>query len=86
MSDAHFASPPVFNPARWFWLAGDGRVYSSAAGKVITVKQKPEWAAYQAFCRIASPTPWPRDDTGNQSEAALNAVLAANGLPALSTE
>ena len=83
MSDASFVSPPVFAPARWFWLSGDGRVYSAAAGAVITAQQKPEWTAYKAFRRAALPTPWPRDIDGAQTAAALNDVLAVHGLPAL---
>ncbi|MER2603605.1 MAG: hypothetical protein ABTR27_14795 [Candidatus Competibacter phosphatis] len=86
MSEAFFATPPVFNPARWFWLADDGRVYSSAAAKIITAKNKEEWAEYQRFRTGAAPTPWPRDGDGNQTATALSAVLTAAGQPPVPTK
>lgn len=61
----------------WYWLADDGRVFSSARQQVVT-------AADVAFlmwkAKPASPTPWPRDASGAQTVAALQAVLSEHDL------
>lgn len=70
-----FSSDPDF-PARWFWRASDGRVFSPQAG-LITAKHK-AFTTFTASGRAA--TPWPKDDSGSETEAALDDVLRPYGL------
>jgi hypothetical protein len=66
-----------YNPRAWFWLAEDGRVFGSAASKTTDVEDD----AYKAWSEDGSvATPWPRDDAGKQTDAALDDVLAPYGL------
>ncbi|MCJ8142981.1 hypothetical protein MKI84_08630 [Ancylobacter sp. A5.8] len=65
-----------YDPRRWFWTAEDGRVYSSAAGGLVASDD----VAYEAAVAAGLWTPWPRDDAGKQTEAALQEVLAPYGL------
>lgn len=66
-----------YDPRNWYWLADDGRIYSSAAGEVVTDEDK----AFKAWTEAGSiPTPWPRDEEGNQTDAALQDVLRPYGL------
>lgn len=65
-----------FAPRDWYWLASDGRVYASARQQVVDA-QDPEFAAWSAASR---PTPWPRDNSGEQTDTALQDVLTAYGL------
>lgn len=65
-----------FDPFNWYWLAADGRLYSSAAQSYIDADnaEYADWSGeYQA-------TPWSRDAEGNQTEAALQEVLSDYGL------
>jgi hypothetical protein len=67
----------IFNPRNWFWLADDGRLFSSSAG----IKINKTDASFVSFKNSGiNPTPWPRDDSGAQTDAALNDVLAPYGL------
>lgn len=66
----------TYTPADWYWRADDGRVFSSARQGVITASDD----AFIAWSAIADPTPWPKDDNGAQTDAALLAVLAPFGL------
>jgi hypothetical protein len=65
----------VFNPYAWYWLADDGRIFSSASETQVSAND----SGYQAFLQIDAPTPWPRDDGGDQTDASLQAVLDAYG-------
>jgi hypothetical protein len=58
----------MFNPFDHYWLADDGRVYSSKAQSLVP-EVDPDWATGNA------PTPWPRDMDGNQSDAELQRVM-----------
>jgi hypothetical protein len=66
----------TFNPANWYWLADDGRVYSSARQIVVNVSDP----GYVAWVAANTATPWPRDGAGNQTDAALQDVVAPYGL------
>jgi hypothetical protein len=69
-----------YNIHDWYWLADDGRVFTSA--RRLTVDESD--ASYQAFIGGAMATPWPRDDAGNQTDAALQQVFdMANFQPPL---
>jgi len=60
-----------YNPYDWYWFADDGRVFSSA--RQTTVDEAD--ADYVAWSQTNAATQWPRDDAGNQTDAALQAVL-----------
>jgi hypothetical protein len=66
-----------FNPFDWYWLADDKCVYASGRQRVVDESD----ADYQAWIAAGNlPTVWPRDDTGNQTNEALQEVLTAYGL------
>jgi hypothetical protein len=58
-------------PTGWFWLADDGRIFGSY-NQSQTTSDDPD---YVAFLTVEQPTPWPRDKNGQQTDAALQAVL-----------
>jgi len=66
-----------YNPYAWFWVAEDGRVFDSARAVIITDKAKAykDWVAAGMVA-----TNWPRDDSGNQTDAALQDVLRPYGI------
>ena len=67
----------MFNPSDWYWLADDGRLYSSAAQALV----EDDDADYLAWCAAGrTPTPWPMTEAGDQTDAALAEVLAVYGL------
>jgi hypothetical protein len=71
----NFNPGSFYTPLDWYWTAtdGSGRVYSSARNAPITSFD----GAYQAFLGIVrGPTAWPTDANGNQSTAALQAVMS----------
>ncbi|WP_448786345.1 hypothetical protein [Brucella intermedia] len=61
-----------FQPYDWYWRADDGRIYGSAENAVIDEENEryQDWLA-----EGASPRPWPRDEIGDQTADALQAVL-----------
>jgi hypothetical protein len=67
----------TYIPQNWFWRKTDGTIFSSAAQGFV-----PEDApAYVAFLAAGSvPTPYPKDESGQESEAELAAVLRPYGL------
>nr|WP_282188626.1 hypothetical protein [Brucella tritici] len=73
-----------YDPMNWYWKADDGRIYSSAAQALVNSDDK----TYVAWCFENTPTRWPVDDVGGQSDAALEWVLVREGLklwPAVET-
>lgn len=65
---------PIYNPDDWYWRAEDDRIFSSKEGKEIAETD----AAFTAWSEAGGiPTVWPRDDAGEQTQAALNDVLNA---------
>ncbi|SHI80581.1 hypothetical protein SAMN02745911_1226 [Aureimonas altamirensis DSM 21988] len=67
---------PTFNPFDWYWLADDGRLFSSAVQAEVAADD----AAYTEWSESNRATAWPRDEEGNQTDAALQEVLATYGL------
>jgi hypothetical protein len=66
-----------YNPFDWYWLAKDGRLYSSSREGIVS----PTDTAYEAWLAGSDgPTAWPVDTTGNQTSAALQQVLAPYNL------
>lgn len=67
----------MYNPFDWYWQADDGRIFSSARQELVAEDDAGlnEWRDAGRF-----PTVWPRDDGGNQSDSALQEVLAPFGL------
>ncbi|ABE63170.1 hypothetical protein Nham_2379 [Nitrobacter hamburgensis X14] len=65
-----------YNPLDWYWLADDGRVYSSAQ----QARVPDDDAAWLVRQGSGAWTPWPRDEAGEQTDAALQWVLAPYGL------
>jgi len=66
----------MYTPENWFWLADDGRLYSSAVQGLVAE----DAPAYLAWREGHLPTPWPRDDVGAQTDEALQEVLGRYGL------
>ena len=65
------------NPKNWYWLADDGRVFSSATETIVTADD----ATYAEWIAAGNvPSAWPRDDAGNQTDAALQDVLTPYGM------
>lgn len=67
----------MFNVNNWYWLSSDGRVYSSAKQSIIDEKDK-DFSAWKAAGY--PPTPWPKNDAGEETDGALAEVLASYGL------
>ena len=62
----------MFDLLNWYWLHSDGRIYASARKAIID----DEDAAYIAWRKAGNyPTPWPWDEAGEQTDAALQEVL-----------
>lgn len=72
--------------ADWYWLADDGRVFSSARFAVVGKDDAglKAWSESGAEHRPDGepwpPTAWPKDDAEAQTDDALNAVLIRHGL------
>jgi hypothetical protein len=78
MSDTMVIEKPVYTPRYWFWLADDGRLFSSKIEALVTTDD-PDYVAWtQQYGGM--PTAWPRDLAGNQTNAALDDVLSEYGL------
>jgi hypothetical protein len=67
----------AYDPRNWYWRASDGRVFSSRRGAIVPANDA-DFAAWKAAGN--QPTPWPRDDVGTESGAALRQVLALHGV------
>ena len=66
-----------YTPANWYWFDASGRLFSSRVAALVSTTD----AAYEAWLAInGAPSPWPKDGTGAQTGAALNAVLSVYGL------
>ena len=62
----------LYTAQNWYWLADDGRLFSSGAGALV----EPTDDAYLSWCEAGGrATAWPRDAAGLQSDAALQEVL-----------
>lgn len=68
-----------YTPSNWYWTHADGRVFGSArAGLVSSPQSDVAFTAWKAAGGV--PTPWPRNEAGEQDDDALRAVLAPYGL------
>lgn len=66
----------TYNPFNWYWLADDARVYASAR-QLVVADTDPD---YVTWAEANTASQWPRDDAGNQTNDALQAVIAPYGL------
>jgi hypothetical protein len=80
MSDVTDNTPlPVFRVFDLFdhyWLADDGRVFSSLQKSVVSASDP----GYVEFLATGPATRWPEDENGNQTDAALQAVFDQAGI------
>lgn len=66
-----------YNPLNWYWKNSAGAVYSSAENATVAQTD----AGFEAFLTAGNtPTVWPSDTTGAQTNAALYEVLQPYGL------
>lgn len=64
----------VGDAADWYFLAEDGRLFSSALWSIIS----PSHASYIAWLASGNtPTAWPKDVAGNQTIAAMQVALCS---------
>jgi len=66
-----------YDPVRNVWRAADGRLWSSITMGPVT---EDEASTAQWLERGGIPSTWPRDENGEQTQAALEAVLSSYGL------
>jgi hypothetical protein len=67
----------AFEPLNWYWVAKDGRIYSSAGNRLTW----PYDTGYVNFvAQNGGATPWPTDTNGQQTTAALQAVVGQYGI------
>ncbi len=67
----------MFNPHDWYWQADDGRVFSSFYSDLVK-KGDSRFKDWKEAGGTA--TRWPQDAEGNQTDAALDAVLHLYGI------
>ena len=67
----------MYNVHNWYWVADDGRVFESVTQAVIS-NSDPDFIDWVNGGNTA--TIWPRDDAGEQTDAALQWVLEPNNL------
>jgi hypothetical protein len=78
MSDVFILGAQIlYMPRHWFWLADDGRLYSSELNALTTTSDP----LYQAFLDIGrTATRWPEDVNGNQTDAEMGSIVAPYGI------
>lgn len=68
----------VFTPQDWYWKNAAGVLYGSKKNAALATTD----ADYVVWTKAGNyATIWPRDASGNQTTASLNAVLESCGLP-----
>lgn len=72
-------TPFYYNPLDWYWGPDQSGKYFASARKMLVAAGDPTFVAWQATGN--KPTPWPKDDAGNKSSAALQDVLLPYGIP-----
>jgi hypothetical protein len=66
-----------YTPENWYWIDDTGRLYSSLAESLV----EEDNAAFQSWLESGNhPTPWPRDEAGDQTDTALLEVISSYGL------
>ncbi|MCA1524287.1 hypothetical protein [Bradyrhizobium yuanmingense] len=73
-----------YDPYDWYWLADDGRLYSSKRQSIVP-ESDPDFVEWQGDEPKATPQIWPRDDQGNQTDAELQKVMDEYGFTVPST-
>jgi len=71
-----------YTPTDWYWLADDGRLFSSARATLVP-DDDPAYAGFVSTGGVA--TRWPEDDDGYQTDAALAWVLNPHGITVATT-
>lgn len=66
-----------YTPYYWYWQSTNGRIYSSAKQALIQNDDN-DFIAWQTAGYL--PTPWPKNEKGEETDAALANVLAPHGL------
>ncbi|SBW13574.1 hypothetical protein BR10RB9215_C10382 [Brucella sp. 10RB9215] len=66
-----------FNPFDWYWLSEDGRLFSSSS-KILIESDDAEYVNW--IDSGNNPSRWPTDDSGVQTNRALQEVLAPYGI------
>ena len=66
-----------YHPENWYWIAKDGRIYSSAKQAIVD-KDDEDFLAWKAAGN--PPTPWPKNADAEETDEALGEVLAFHGL------
>lgn len=70
----------IYMPRHWWWLADDGRLFSSE-NLTITDVTDPKYIAWQGTdVPVAVAQIWPRDGTGAQTTASMQAVMTEYGI------
>ncbi len=69
--------PYNYLPQLWYWLADDGRIYSGPEQRVVN-DSDPGYGTFLSDGNRANQ--WPRDNDGNQTNAAMLAVVSAYGM------
>jgi hypothetical protein len=67
-----------FNPYNWYWLADDGRVFSSARSVNVS-ETDPDYIEWKNG--DGEPQVWPRDEHGHQTPAELQRTLFSYQIP-----
>lgn len=65
-------SPFQFNALNWYWIDKTGRIFSSLKNQLVNARD-PVYLAFVA--QNGGTTSWPIDANGNQTTAALQAVM-----------
>jgi hypothetical protein len=66
-----------FDAGHWYWWARNGSIYCSARN-VLVSNMDPTYLEFIA--RYGGCTPWPVDDSGQQTADSLKAVLSSYGI------
>jgi hypothetical protein len=64
------------SPGNWYWLADDGRLFSSKS-QTLVAADDPDYVTWDV---TYDATRWPVDDAGEQTDAALQAVLEPHNM------
>ncbi|WP_148291096.1 hypothetical protein [Methylobacterium sp. B1] len=67
-----------FNPLDWYWLKPDGASLFGSKHMAVVAADDTDYKAWIADG--SAPTLWPRDEAGQQTDAAMQSVLAPYGL------
>lgn len=66
-----------YTATNWYWVKANGNVFSSAKQAFVKAND-PDFATWSEAGGIA--TPWPKDQNGDESDAAMTDVLSPYGM------